>query len=183
MKYIILFIIIGVSPTIFAQEYPEKENDTIIVWTASRKLSWSDFQSPSHEGTKGAQSDIGLSIVSTLRNRNVNYVVFPYFYKQRSSTNTSNDYVLVHEQIHFDIAELFARKMRKRIKELGNEQFNRQRYNREIDRIYESYLKAQEDFDKETGHSLVEKNQKKWELRIAAELKELNPYKSKIFVD
>ena len=166
-----------------AQEFPEKENDTIIVWTESRKLTWADFQRPSHEKTRGAQSDIGLSIVSTHTNSSVNYVVFPYFYKQRSSTNSSNVHILKHEQIHFDIAEVYARIMRKKLNELDNISFDKKRYEIEIDRIYSAYLKEQEDFDKETGHSIVTEKQKIWGQKIASELRRLRSFKSKIFVD
>lgn len=166
-----------------AQEFPEKENDTIIVWTESRKLAWADFQRPSHERTQGAQSDIGLSIVSRRTGNNINYVVFPYFYKRRSSTNSSSTHILKHEQIHFDIAEVYARKMRKKLNELDIISFDRKRYEIEIDRIYSAYLQEQEDFDKETGHSIVTEKQKIWEQKIASELSELRSFKSKIFVD
>jgi hypothetical protein len=185
MKQLVLtvsIVLIGILE-FNAQEFPEKENDTIIVWTESRKLNWADFQRPSHERTQGAQSDIGLSIVSTRTNSSINYVVFPYFYKQRSSTNSSSAHILKHEQIHFDIAEVYARKIRRKLKELEHTAFDRKRYEREIDRIYSAYLKEQEDFDKETGHSIVTEKQKIWEQKITSELSRLRSFKSKIFVD
>lgn len=185
MKYTILFlfVVMVIIPETKAQKLPEIENDTIIVWTPKRKLRWSDFQRSSHEGTKGAQSDIGLSIISKQINNQVSYIVFPYFYKKRSSTNTSDLYVLAHEQLHFDIAELYARKIRMRLKQLDKEPFIRRRYNREIDQLYEAYLKEQEFYDQRTGHSLLPENQHIWERRIEAELKDLWFYRSKIFVD
>ena len=185
MKYAALLFLacLFLIPESIAQELPENENDTLIVWTPGRKLRWSDFQRSSHEGTKGAQSDIGLSIMTRMTDGDVEYVVYPYFLKKQSSTNTSDSYVLSHEQLHFDIAEIYARKMRKRLEQLGREPYKRQRYNREIDQLYQAYLNEQEYYDQKTGHSLVPENQRVWERKIAAELRELWAYRSKIFVD
>ena len=174
----IALILLLSTASIIAQKLPEKENDTIIVWSKNRKLNWDDFQKSVHKETRGAQSDIGIDVlyIPTKNNRD-NYVVIPYFYKLRSSVSLRNPQILKHEQLHFDIAELFARKMRTKIKQLNKEKFDLDKYNRSIDDIYQKYFLYQEKFDKETGHSMLIENQQYWENKIARELKELESFR------
>lgn len=186
MKQLLLIIVILIVSTtsIVGQILPEKENDTIIVWSKYRKLDWNDFQRSVHKETRGAQSDIGIDVLSIpTKNKDYKYVVLTYFYKLRSSTATTSPVVLKHEQLHFDIAELFARKMRIKIELLNKKKFDIDNYNNAIDAIYQNYYLYQEKFDKETGHSLVIENQKYWEEKIAAELKGTERFQSKIYND
>ena len=80
-----------------------------------------------------------------------------------------------HEQLHFDITELYARKIRKRFKELQDMG--------ETD--YEEYVKIYYELEKELDafqqkyDSEVyfrEQNQKEWIEKIAKELEELKEY-------
>lgn len=173
----ITLILILSTATIVGQKLPEKENDTIIVWSKNRKLNWSDFQKSVHKDRRGAQSDIGIDVLSIpAKNNQYNYVVIPYFYKLRSSVASRKPQILKHEQLHFDIAEFFARKMRTKIKQLNKEKFDLDKYNRSIDDIYQKYFLYQEKFEKETGHSILIENQHYWENKIARELKEMESF-------
>jgi len=169
----------------FSQTLPEKENDTIIVWTKDRKLNWDDFQNPAKfvDSTKtAAESEIAIDLISIPINKyDYKYVVFPYFYKRFSSTKTDDPNILKHEQVHFDIAELFARKMRKKLKQLNKKPFDEKLYNSEIDAIYEGYSNYQIKYDKETLHSLITEKQLEWENKIARELQALISFSSEIF--
>ena len=173
----IALILILSTASIVGQKLPEKENDTIIVWSKNRKLNWNDFQKAVHKETKGAQSDIGINVLSIpTKNNPYNYVVISYFYKLRSSVTSRKPQILKHEQLHFDIAELFARKMRTKIKQLNKEKFDLDKYNKSIDDIYQKYFLYQEIFDKEAGHSVLIENQHYWEKKIARELKEMESF-------
>ena len=169
----------------FTQALPEKENDTIIVWTQNRKLNWSDFQSPAKftDPTKtAAESEIAIDLISIpINDYDYKYVVFPYFYKSLSSSKTDDPHVLKHEQLHFDIAELFARKIRMTLKKLEKETFNEEKYNAEIDDVYKGYSVCQNKYDEETLHSLITEKQIEWENKIARELQGLISYSSEIF--
>lgn len=175
MKQVVQSALIFILSTasIVGQKLPEKENDTIIVWSENRKLNWDDFQGSVHKETKGAQSDIGIDVLSIpAGNNRYNYVVIAYFYKLRSSVALKNPKILKHEQLHFDIAELYARKMRIELAQLKKEKFDLDKYNRSIDDIYQKYFLYQKKFDKETGHSVLIENQHIWEKEIAHELNE-----------
>jgi hypothetical protein len=179
MKHVLKTAIILILSTasIVGQKLPEKENDTIIVWSKDRKLNWNDFQRSVHKETKGAQSDIGIDILSIpTKNNKYDYVVIPYFYKLRSSVASRNPDILKHEQLHFDIAELFARKMRIKISQLNKDTFDLDNYNNSIEDIYQNYFLYQEKFDKETGHSILIENQHIWEKEIANELEKTEFY-------
>ena len=80
---------------------------------------------------------------------------------------------LVHEQLHFDISELFARKMRK---QLSKKHFTK-RVKSEINAIYESILKELSDFqnlyDAETNFSRNKEQQLFWNRKIQEALKEI----------
>lgn len=177
-----LFLIAAVAFKSFGQELPERENDTIIVWTQDRKLTWNDFQRRNLKGPKAAQSDIGIDVRTRYNgNKNFKYVVFAYFYKRESFTETNKLDVLKHEQVHFDIAELFARKMRFRLHQLSREAFNKQKYLRAIDAVYEEYFLFQKRYDKETKHSISKDGQKEWNLKVADALDDMKDFQSKEF--
>lgn len=172
----------------FTQILPDKENDTIIVWTKGRKLNWNDFQivkknrDTINRISRVAESEIAIDLISVpINSYDYKYVIFPYFYKKYSTTNTTDEFVLNHEQLHFDIAELFARKMRQKIKQLSKKEFDVDLYNSEIDALYEHYFSYQESYDKETEHSIKIDKQQEWNKKITKELDGLSNYKSEIF--
>jgi predicted secreted Zn-dependent protease len=85
----------------------------------------------------------------------------------------------MHEQGHFDIAELFARKLRKAF--VGYK-FNAQTVGKDIDHLF--ILNRQERtqmdmlYDKETDFSRNRKQQLLWNKKIKAELGTLQKYAS-----
>ncbi len=181
-----LFLILTFFPfniKAVSQNLPEKENDTIIVWTKERKLNWSDFQLFSNdEASKAAESMIGIDLLSIpINDYDYKYVVFSYFYKKSSSVKTTDSLVLKHEQLHFDIAELFARKMRKKLEQLNMNDFDADVYNNVIDAIYDDYFLYQDNYDKETKHSINKEQQIVWQKKVAAEMQKLSNFNSKIF--
>jgi len=98
----------------------------IIYWSENR-LTWADLKGNDLKGDKtnlrdrwavihatihtsyGGRSDMLLVTVQAIFDRSTSAV----------SWGHENDHVLLHEQIHFDIYELFCRKIRKAISESG----------------------------------------------------------------
>ena len=92
------------------------------------------------------------------------------------------DYLLKHEQTHFDIYEVNARKLREELQTKKLTPKNAQDVlNRLVDKYQELNIKTQERYDSETEHSIKEAKQKKWNDKIAAELEELSAYKDASF--
>jgi len=85
----------------------------------------------------------------------------------------------MHEQGHFDIAELFARKLRKAFAEY---KFNAQTVGKDIDKLF--ILNKQERterdvlYDKETNHSQNKQQQVLWNKKIKSELDNLKKFAS-----
>ena len=101
-----------------------------------------------------------------------NYSISCRFDKRKSWGRIKNDYVLAHEQGHFDLAELYARKLNKALREY---KYNERTVSKDVNRIYDNLMqehhKIQNDYDFETDHSLKKAEQKEWFAKIAGELK------------
>ena len=88
---------------------------------------------------------------------------------------------LAHEQIHFDIAELYARRLRKAY---GRQLFFKTGYGAKASRTYQrywnAYKKYQHKFDSLTVNIKDEKFQEMWENSLMYELEKLKKYESPI---
>ena len=101
--------------------------DYFILWQENKKLKIQDFKAENKDTIKvnrqqflGAISAIRIEYSSFQRNKNSvpDFSIKTYFDPNESWMLLKNDYVLQHEQIHFDLTELYARKMRKSVESL-----------------------------------------------------------------
>lgn len=101
--------------------------DDFILWQENKKLKIQDFKAENNDTIKvnrqqflGAISAIRIEYSSFQRNKNSvpEFSIKTYFDPNESWMLLKNDYVLQHEQIHFDLTELYARKMRKSVESL-----------------------------------------------------------------
>jgi predicted secreted Zn-dependent protease len=79
--------------------------------------------------------------------------------------------LLAHEQLHFDIAEVFARKLRLKLSQLS---YSPENYQEKMDGVFEKILAEMEEihdrYDRETEHGLDEKAQQKWAQMVEKKL-------------
>jgi hypothetical protein len=175
LKILLLFIAVIHSNLISAQS-----KDTVY-WNANQKLTWEDFKGrPDKTTNLLAMTQAGIGYNFSCRNGKLDVKIFCYFNVNKSWTKeTDSADLLQHEQIHFNITELYTRKLRKRISELSDPCGKDMK---ELDKIYGSNFKecakAQDDYDRESNHSLNDEQQKLWEEKIAGELKELENFAS-----
>ena len=103
------------------------EKDDFILWQENKKLKIQDFKADNKDTIKvnrqqflGAISAIRIEYSSFQRNKNSvpDFSIKTYFDPNESWMLLKNDYVLQHEQIHFDLTELYARKMRKSVESI-----------------------------------------------------------------
>ena len=91
--------------------------------------------------------------------------------KNKSWGLVKNEWILKHEQGHFDIAEIFARQLNKLVNEY---QFNKSSFQKDLDAIYKSVVaekeKFQQQYDDETDYSRIKTKQEEWLKKIEAEL-------------
>lgn len=171
MRYFLLIAFFLSSGSAFAQE------EEVIPWSADRKLQWSDFKGD-YLKTQWAAATTASSIsyrFSTFEKEGQLYVDFEVgceFFPQKSwyRPEFCDSLILSHEQLHFDISELHARKMRKR---LAQTQFTKD-IKAEVKAIYKEVLKElylfQNKYDHETNFSRDIENQLIWNKKIAKAL-------------
>lgn len=149
-----------------------------IEWRAERKLTWNDFKGEiPNKDRAAAITASGISYqFSTSGTKNkmeLDYKVNTFFYPNKSWYQPSlcDTLILSHEQLHFDISELFARKMRER---LATETFS-QNVKAEVKKIYSEVLSELETFqnqyDKETDFSRDIEQQLIWNKKLQEALK------------
>src|SRR5690349_245804 len=95
------------STACFAQD----KNEELITWSEKNKLTWADYKGkPQPNADAAASTATYLGIEYNFGNKGFDYKITCSFSKTRSWGLHKTDYILAHEQGHFDIAELFARR-------------------------------------------------------------------------
>ena len=172
MKYLLkYFLILLLFPSVL---FSQSSNEEVLEWDASRKLSWADYKAmPNPDSDAAASTTTYLGINYNITSRSFSYKIYSRFSKTRSWGLHKTAYILSHEQGHFDIAEIFARKLHKKMSEY---EFNKKTYNKDLEKIYRDVTKEKEDtqnqYDKETNHSINKTEQLLWLKKIAAMLEE-----------
>ncbi len=165
------------------------KSDTIqeLSWTENYKLTWEDFKGkPNQETDAVAITASGLTFSYSINKtpqkvHSFKTLVKAHFYPEHSwcKKEMVDDHILKHEQLHFDITELHARKFRKRITTLKptldlNEKLNdlHQEINKELAAFQDTY-------DTQTDNSINKEAQLNWQKEVAKQLKALEKFKSK----
>lgn len=156
----------------------KKENAEFIPWVTERPLTWHDFQcAPKRNGDAVASTSTSLGIAYHIKNYVLTYEITCNFSKTKSWGLVKTPYILAHEQAHFDITEIFARKLHQSLMEY---EFDQRTYKKDINSIYQQIVAEkeafQEAYDKETDHSRNKRVQYEWLERIDNILIETEPF-------
>lgn len=173
----LIFFILAVDSS-FSQQQEKIE------WMEGQKLTWADFKGTPKQGVAyEANTNSGISFswnYSTESGQPVlKYEVVTNFFPQLSwvKEQEEDEYLLGHEQLHFDISELHARKLRKAIDEYEPGKNIR----RDLNRLYESIEKdrvaMQNLVDAETIHSTNKEAEAVWRKLVKKELAKLRAYR------
>lgn len=163
---------------IFSLFWPA-DPSTMIDWSQTRKLSWADFQGlPDKSSDNAALTSSHINFQFGYGNKDFNYTISCKFDRKRSWVRVKSAYILNHEQRHFDIAEIHARKLKKA---LTAYRYNEKTVEEEVTEIHESIMKEhhrmQGKYDLETDHSRNNKNQAKWDRYIDSTLQTLDAFR------
>jgi hypothetical protein len=156
----------------------QNDQEELLNWNASRKLTWADYKaSPNPNSDAAASTTTYLGIDYNIGSTNFSYKIESRFSKTRSWGLHKTEYILSHEQGHFDIAEIYARMLHKKMSEYH---FNRKTYDKDLRKIYEEVTKEKEktqnEYDGETRHSINKEKQAEWLKKIEKMLRELEDY-------
>ena len=109
-------------PSSFFAGLDNPQDYETISWSPDIKLGWNDFRGKVPQNARAAAiTASGISYQFSTRGTGdmveLDYRVSTFFYPYKSwyQPHLCDSLILSHEQLHFDISELFARKMRKRL--------------------------------------------------------------------
>ena len=173
-KYFFLLLLVP------AYSIAQNKNEETIEWNASRQLTWTDYKgSPDPKSDAAASTTTYLGVEYSMDEKGLSWKIQCLFSITRSWGKHKNDFVLKHEQGHFDIAEIFARKLNQRLKAYT---FNNATYKEDLKTIYTTITSEKEAFqdlyDRETDHSRKKEVQEEWLKKIIKMLEELKDYSS-----
>ncbi|UEQ77034.1 DUF922 domain-containing protein [Chryseobacterium arthrosphaerae] len=177
MKLIFIFCLFSVQMA-FSQK---------IMWQEEQKLVWDNFKSPVNRKNNpdvAAYTNCGweFSVVKSSNPKSPLTIKIQAIFNEDKSwkdVKKINDYILLHEQKHFDIAELFVRKFRKAVAEKISTSGD---YNKYFKTIYNAisidYKNFQISYDRDTRHGMDKEKQAEYNAAISQELDNLKSYQS-----
>ena len=150
-----------------------------IAWSEQRDITWKDFRGKAPAASRyEAQAYCEIDGSVEAKPDDVHYTVNCYFLPKESWTKThNNDYILHHEQLHFDLAEVYARRLRKALSETAVTARNATTAFRKLFKKYNDQLAAEQDrYDRETDHSIDREAQARWDTLVPQWLEETKGY-------
>lgn len=156
----------------------------IIYWSEDQPLTWDDFQGQAKFDYQNRDIDAltssGILHYRGCKDGKIIYKIQAYFEKKESwyKPDAQTEYHLVHEQLHFDVTELYARKLRKTLAKQAfvcGEELEFEQY---IGDFLQNWQTTQRLYDFATHHSMDKDKQREWHHKIAFELSLLEEYKS-----
>lgn len=180
MKKVAILILISVITAASGVSQPSGDPDRdLLTWNEFYKLQWHDFQGVPDENRMGdAGTVVQIKAKPFLVKKEIKYDVVALFNRGKSWARDQSPALLAHEQLHFDIAELYARKIRKKIKELNRRGVNEIKvYNAAIHELLQESNEIDEQYDLETLHGAMSRKQAAWREKVRQELTSLHAYK------
>jgi hypothetical protein len=153
------------------------DNSTIF-YDGKTKLVWDDFQgkpdnSVDFAALTSSGSGFNMSFQSANNVQTMTIDVYCDYSKPESwvKQDKRSDYLLNHEQHHFDLTYIYTQHF---IKKLREADFTMKNYQKLIGNIYEDVEKElnaeQTKYDDETHHSIIKDKQEEWNKKIEDEL-------------
>lgn len=160
-------------------DIPPTKASSYISWNSNRKLTWDDFQKeadttdPLH-----ALTSTNIAVQANCEGNVMKFEVQCQFAVTDSWTkNKSSESLLQHEQLHFDITEVYARQLRQKLTQqkslCGSD---KRKFNAVVNKVFADWKKTQERYDAESKHGLEENKQQQWTNNVATLLQSLEAF-------
>ena len=152
-------------------------DDNIVDWR-ERPLTYEDFQGSQdttfhvYGSPAAAASALKVSVIlKSDVNQRVTASIKTIFNKSRSWITSREAWILNHEQGHFNIEEIFARRIRKAVKELADKgEEDENKFKELVNDLFQQKSKYQLQYDDETTHGFHHDDQALWDEKIKKEL-------------
>jgi hypothetical protein len=183
MKRILLLatLVLSAAVSIWAQGSSNNSTPQVLEWNEYYNLSWRDFKGKRPGDAAGdAGTVVQIKAKPFLVKNKVDYDVYALFVKDKSWAEAFTAPLLAHEKLHFDIAELYARKIRKKIADMQAQKITDvDAYNLSIQELLQESNEMDMQYDVETLHGAMVEKQKEWAEKVKAELNGLRKFKKK----
>lgn len=166
------------------------KDDSKILWTENLELNYDDFAQRPPRNIKNVLAKSGIRIEYHYHIKDKNPPVFTvktYFLKDQSWMILKDSNTLQHEKLHFDLAELYTRKIRRDLEKLNQKKVRKlQTYFDIIEYYREENDRADAKFDTQSygyvfNGKRVENHTRErlvhWQDSISIELKRLDLYR------
>ena len=178
-------ILIVLSFLMLTQICIAQNSDGIISWDSLKSLTWADFKGrPSTSFPFDALTEGSFSCnFEKISDTESKLIITMGFNSKKSwvKPKKATDKLLIHEQGHFDIFEIYARILVKKLEETNA--LSGKNYGDKTKKLFEKNFKElmqlQDKYDKETNHSKDEEKQLEWTEKIKSMLKENEKYAKK----
>jgi hypothetical protein len=158
------------------------EDERFVDWKPNQKLTWDDFQGLADaESEMKAHTQTKINVSWVCDDGDLEYTVQVRFDRQKSwKKELRTDRLLAHEQGHFDISEIYGRKMRKMLSELENAcDLSTDEFKTQTGLVHKEWGDYQKQYDAETNHGIDHGMQDKWEASLVQQLTQLQSFASK----
>jgi predicted secreted Zn-dependent protease len=173
---VVALLSVSLSPT-----HAQTVKGGTLHWSAKRPLVLADFQGrPRPNEAHAALTSATVVAQVACKSNKFTGSVQAAFDPTRSWVRdpaTITAKLLRHEQLHFDIAEVYARRLRQKLTgtqipcaQLGT------MFERLSNGIYADWEKAEDQYDRDTNHGLIPAQQQAWEARVQQQLAELEAF-------
>ena len=152
-----------------------------LIYCADRKLTWTDFKGKPKTSDKANGAQITVTI--NLKVKKVNfwtgkakYDAFAVAFTDASWVKAAykDAYTLAHEQLHFDIAHLYAETLEIELNSLNKSENQKE----QVETLLQKYVKEMTDYqqlyDQETSGGNNMAKQKEWATKIKKDLSIIN---------
>lgn len=175
----VAWLLILLLPTIASSQDNVDAALAELSWNEFYRLQWDDFQGEPDKNSLGdAATAVQIKAKPFLVKKKIQYDVVALFNRKKSWYRDQSASLLAHEQLHFDIAELYARKIRRKIDEMNKQGINDiKTYNAAIQELLAESNEVDRQYDVETLHGAMTRKQAAWSSKVKAELASLKKYR------
>jgi uncharacterized protein DUF922 len=179
MRLYIALLLLSCSHISFT---PKDGNEEKIFWQKNRRLTWDDYKGkPQHRPAEASTVYSMYRVIYVDADKNIMASVKAVFYPKDSwKGHYIDDALLAHEQRHFDIVELYARKLRKQLSKIKvKDEKDAQQKLDSLHAIIDKEMDAfQDKYDKDTNYSMAHDEQQSWIKKIDAAVDNLVAYQN-----
>ncbi len=180
MKSLPFILALAILPFFAFERAGFEEHEDMIFWSEDRDLTWSDFESePDHELERiAALTATGILHSVRCVDGKIQFDALAYFSKGESWVKASgrNRDILAHEQVHFDITEKHARKLKDSVAQKGYVCGQEEELEIFVQGMLSSWRIEEISYDLNTNYSHNHEQQELWSSNIAEDLERDPPH-------